>query len=226
MVIGCLARFRELLQFVIVLSSLLIVLSSLLDASMFVLQEFIAKPSVAVLFKLTKAQWVELATHYGLQFNPSLKKDEIKEKVLGYMVQEEIFSEVEVEMLQHPSQLIALRQIELDEKRLEVEKLKADNERLRLTRNLSTVGDTGCFKIEVALKFVPKFNEDDPEGFFTHFEKSAGLHSWPQDKWVLLINNSLTGRAQEVFSALDDSQIEDYEFVKKKNCTACLRESS
>lgn len=38
---------------------------------------------------------------------------------------------------------------------------------------------------------------------------------WSQDKWVSLINNSFTGRAQDVFNALDDTQIEDYNFEKK-----------
>lgn len=182
-------------------------------AIMFVLNDFITKPTVTALFKLTKAEWVALATHYKLQCSPSLRKDEVKQSVLAYFVKEEIFTEEEVDLLEHPNHLIALRQIELEEKRLEVEKLKADNDKLRLTHNPSSTACT--FKTEVALKFVPKFDEEDPEGFFTHFEKSAGLHAWPKDKWVLLINNSFTGRAQEVFNALDVTQIGDYDFVKK-----------
>ena len=182
---------------------------------MFVLEDFIANPTVTALSKLTKVQWVSLAAHYRLEYSLGSRKDEIKQLVLQHMLKEEIFSEEEVEMLERPSNLIALRQIELEEKKLEVERMRADNERIRLSRSPTPVEcEPDYFKIDKALKFVPKFNEKDPEEFFTHFEKSAGLHAWPQEKWVLLINSSFTGRAQEGL------------LPRETNCITCIQESA
>ena len=44
--------------------------------------------------------------------------------------------------------------------------------------NASLIQDLGqhireqvpSFKLEKAMRFVPKFSEEEPEGFFTHFE--------------------------------------------------------
>ena len=57
------------------------------------------------------------------------------------------------------------------------------------------------FKLETAMEFVPKFSEEEPERFFTFWKKTAALHNWPVDKWILLAQSSFEGRAQEVFTS-------------------------
>ena len=67
------------------------------------------------------------------------------------------------------------------------------------------------FNLNVAIKFVPKFNEEEPEWFFTHFERTAHLHAWPKNKWVLLVDSAFVGRAQEVFSAIGVTCVKEYD---------------
>ncbi|KAJ8049961.1 hypothetical protein HOLleu_02939 [Holothuria leucospilota] len=47
--------------------------------------------------------------------------------------------------------------------------------------------DTGVFNISKHIKFVPKFQEDNVEKFFNHFEKLGEQLKWPRDKWSILI---------------------------------------
>ena len=42
--------------------------------------------------------------------------------------------------------------------------------------------DTDYFRMSSAIKFVPKFQEHDPEQFLLNFEKSMEIHNFPKDK--------------------------------------------
>lgn len=63
-------------------------------------------------------------------------------------------------------------------------------------------------------KFKPKFNERDPDTFFTLFEWIAEARGWPNKERTLLLQCVLTGRAQEVYSSLPLSDCNDYDIVK------------
>lgn len=41
--------------------------------------------------------------------------------------------------------------------------------------------------------------------------------TWPREKWTLMIQGSLEGKAQEAYAALDSTQGKDYDVVKKNN---------
>ncbi|KAJ8022637.1 Stress response protein nst1 [Holothuria leucospilota] len=75
--------------------------------------------------------------------------------------------------------------------------------------------DTGVFDVAKHVKFVPKFQEDNVEKFFNHFEKLGEQLKWPRDKWSILIQSNFTGKAQEVYSALSIEDSMDYDKVKK-----------
>ncbi|KAJ8049249.1 hypothetical protein HOLleu_01918 [Holothuria leucospilota] len=75
--------------------------------------------------------------------------------------------------------------------------------------------DTGVFDVSKHVKFVPKFQEDNVEKFFNHFEKLGEQLKWPRDKWYILIQSNFTGKAQEVYSALSIEDSMDYDKVKK-----------
>ncbi|XP_047476425.1 uncharacterized protein LOC125030432 [Penaeus chinensis] len=104
------------------------------------------------------------------------------------------------------------RQYTLESRKLDLEMFKAENERMRL---MQRPNQEHYPHFQDAIKFVPKFNETEPEYFFIHFERVAALHSWPEDKWVLLVHSAFVGRAQEVFSALDLVQSQNYHLVKE-----------
>ncbi|KAJ8048539.1 Protein split ends [Holothuria leucospilota] len=56
----------------------------------FNLDEFVASPSVEELDLLKKSEIVKVAKHYGIEFQPLMRKDEIKRYVLEYLVDESI----------------------------------------------------------------------------------------------------------------------------------------
>ncbi|KAJ8017848.1 hypothetical protein HOLleu_44492 [Holothuria leucospilota] len=54
----------------------------------FNLHKFVASPSVEELDSLKKSEIVKVAKHYGIEFQPLMRKDEIKRYVLEYLVDE------------------------------------------------------------------------------------------------------------------------------------------
>ncbi|KAJ8048306.1 hypothetical protein HOLleu_00566 [Holothuria leucospilota] len=54
----------------------------------FNLDKFVASPSVEELDSLKKSEIVKVAKHYGTEFQPFMRKDEIKRYVLEYLVDE------------------------------------------------------------------------------------------------------------------------------------------
>lgn len=69
------------------------------------------------------------------------------------------------------------------------------------------------------IKLVPPFHESEVDAYFVAFERIAGKLRWPNDMWALLLQCSLTGKAQEICTSLPIEQSLDYEVVK----TAVLR---
>src|SRR6218665_3253076 len=123
---------------------------------------------------------------------------------------------------------------------LELRKLEVERERLALAEReqirkhgLRTQGirvdevghteDTDSFRMSAAIKFVPKFQEQDLEQFLLNFEKSMEIHNFPKDKWTALIHTKLTGKASKVFSALSTEQCKDNDVVKAALLTAYSR---
>ncbi|KAJ8035102.1 hypothetical protein HOLleu_22216 [Holothuria leucospilota] len=86
------------------------------------------------------------------------------------------------------------REHEFRLKQLELGVIKASDPKIGL--------DTEGFDVSKHVKFVPKFQEDNVEKFFNHFEKLGEQLKWPRDKWSILIQSNFTGKAQEVYSAL------------------------
>ena len=190
---------------------------------MFSVSEFEQNPSARALVDLTKAQWFELAIHYQIPAAPSLRKHEVRDIVINGLVSQDVIqredlgtvfaSTGQVSQMSNVSETMSQSQIDLEREKIAVERIKAENERMRLTHNMAE--DITHFKLQQAIKFVPKFNEEEPDWFFTHFERTALLHGWPKDKWMLLIDSAFVGRAQEVFTAIDLASVQDYEYVKK-----------
>ncbi|KAJ8038531.1 hypothetical protein HOLleu_15981 [Holothuria leucospilota] len=56
----------------------------------FNLDKFVASPSVEELDSLKKSEIVKVAKHYGVEFQPLMRKDEIKRYVLEYLVDESV----------------------------------------------------------------------------------------------------------------------------------------
>ena len=62
-------------------------------------------------------------------------------------------------------------------------------------------------------KLVPPFQEKEVDKYFAHFEKVADSLSWPKDRWLLLLQSVLVGKAQEIYGSLSVEQSSNYEHV-------------
>ncbi|KAJ8020406.1 hypothetical protein HOLleu_39989 [Holothuria leucospilota] len=201
----------------------------------FNLDKFVASPSVEELDSLKKSEIVKVAKHYGIEFQPLMRKDEIKRYVLEYLVDESILPStvLETAITVPTDNTFELKRLEIEmSKEVRLKEMEREREKEREAREHEfrlkqlelgvikasdpKIGlDTGGFDVSKHVKFVPKFQEDNVEKFFNHFEKLGEQLKWPRDKWSILIQSNFTGKAQEVYSALSIEDSMDYDKVKK-----------
>ncbi|KAJ8036167.1 hypothetical protein HOLleu_20054 [Holothuria leucospilota] len=223
----------------------------------FNLDKFVTSPSVEELDSLKKSEIVKVAKLYGIEFQPLMRKDEIKRYVLEYLVDEGVLpstvletaitvptdntfelKRLELEMNKEIrlKEMVREMQKEKEEREMQMQREKEEREererreekarehefRLKqlelgvIKGSDPKIGlDTGGFDVSKHVKFVPKFQEDNVEKFFNHFEKLGEQLKWPRDKWSILIQSNFTGKAQEVHSALSIEDSMDYDKVKK-----------
>lgn len=120
-----------------------------------------------------------------------------------------------------------LRKLELqlerdrDERQFQLRKLElelnAKTAQISATHSVSA-NESGSaapvFDVFKNIRMVPPFSEKEVEKYFSHFERVAESLKWPKEFWTLLLQCVLTGRAQEVYSALTVEQSREYETVK------------
>ncbi|KAJ8022625.1 hypothetical protein HOLleu_37579 [Holothuria leucospilota] len=219
----------------------------------FNLDKFVASPSVEELDSLKKSEIVKVAKHYGIEFQPLMRKDEIKRYVLEYLVDESILPSTVLEtaitvptdntfelkrLEMEMNKEIRLKEMEREREREEREREERGGKRRKRKKGggearehefrlkqleLGVIKgsdpkiglDTGVFDVSKHVKFVPKFQEDNVEKFFNHFEKLGEQLKWPRDKWSILIQSNFTSKAQEVYFALSIEDSMDYDKVKK-----------
>jgi len=70
------------------------------------------------------------------------------------------------------------------------------------------------FRVEAAVKLVPKFSESDVETFWISFEKVAELNNFPPDKYAAILQAHLTGKALKDFTELSVEECRDYPTIK------------
>ena len=70
------------------------------------------------------------------------------------------------------------------------------------------------FRVDAAVKLVPKFNESDVEAFLIGFEKVAELNNFPRAKYSAILQAHLTGKALKVFTELSTEDCKDYNILK------------
>ncbi|KAJ8029608.1 hypothetical protein HOLleu_29048 [Holothuria leucospilota] len=164
-----------------------------------------------------------------------MRKDEIKRYVLEYLVDESILPStgLETAITVPTDNTFELKRLEMEmNKEIRLKEMEREREREKEAREHEfrlkqlelgvikasdpKIGlDTGGFDVSKHIKFVPKFQEDNVEKFFNHFEKLGEQLKWPRDKWSILIQSNFTGKAQEVYSALSIEDSMDYDKVKK-----------
>jgi len=74
--------------------------------------------------------------------------------------------------------------------------------------------NANIFDVVKVTKFVPLFDEDDPQEFFLQFERVANTLNWPREFWTLLIQTVLKGKGRSSYLSLSTAQQLDFDLVK------------
>ena len=98
------------------------------------------------------------------------------------------------------------REHQLTLRRLELESRHVDSDNIAQRQS--------AFRVETAVKLIPKFNEHDIESFLISFEKIAQLNNFPEDKYAAVLQAHLTGKALKVFTELSVAECQHYPTLK------------
>lgn len=106
-------------------------------------------------------------------------------------------------------------QAQKDSETLEAEKfLRLKELELGVTKPTGSHGIPTGFDVSRNIRLVPPFKETEVDKYFPHFERVATSLGWPKNVWTLLLQCVLTGKAQEVYSALTPEEGLDFDIVK------------
>ena len=168
-----------------------------------------------------------------------MRKHEIKNILVQYFVDEEIFNEnalsliVEsVSSLKELELKFQIRQLEIQEREKEREWEEREKEREREEREKEREFQLRMREIEMQeranqpkqkieynfdvtkhIRLVPPFQEKEGDKYFLHFEKVAENLNWPKEHWTLLLQSVLIGKAREIYTQLGVEQSHHYETV-------------
>lgn len=204
---------------------------------MAVIDAFISSPSHEFLDGCTKEQLLDIAEHYGILIKDKRLKENVKIVLVTELIRNGILETKMEESVPGASNLqsfsfeqqkeLLLLQMEHEKVKQRSEQGKIELEKAKLElefQKLSLIKEgkifnsdqeqSMSFSLVSSLKLVPKFNEEDPDTFFTLFERMAKLRNWSDDNRVTLLQCVLTGKAQVAFSSLSLDDCKDYDQVK------------
>lgn len=170
--------------------------------------------------RLKKDQLITLAEEEEVELEKDMTKPAIAACLIKVLGLEEMWSE------QDREKDIALQRQERElkrwdkekEKERELQRLDEEKERARLEVEKAAVMGRKAeqtFDINRARSFMPLFDERAVDVFFEMIEKVAMESEWPEEKWPLLVQSVLTGKAQRAVAALDSRVGLEYESLRK-----------
>ena len=123
--------------------------------------------------------------------------------------------------------VIEKERVEIEKGKIEMEKLRINLQREKvelvkegkMDQNLLATGGSSAiekrpFDLVTNLRLMPKFNEKEPETFFSLFERLADSRGWPAADLTVMLQCVLTGKAQDAYSALSVTDSLSYATVK------------
>ena len=190
---------------------------------------FVESPSRTKLHRFSKPELLEVAKQYNIALDTEehKTKDSIKRKLFDVFAETGVLpprtpvkntSPTSPSAPHSPSETIRLRELDLEQRRLELEtelakqRLELERDRLKLEAEKSK--NKTVFDVAKNIKLVPPFSETDVERYFPHFERVATNFAWPKDQWASLLQCVLTGKAQEIYSSLPVANSVIYADVK------------
>uniref|UniRef100_T1HQU6 SCAN box domain-containing protein n=1 Tax=Rhodnius prolixus TaxID=13249 RepID=T1HQU6_RHOPR len=190
----------------------------------FDLLKFQTSPSLEMLNTAKKDDLIEIVNLFEIPLvKSSMKKCEIKDRLIQFFLDKNIFEINTTESVDHESTFSELDCSNKD--RLELCRLQVELERekihLRLKelefaqgKNTNTCNNN-FFDIARNIKLVPSFQEQHVDKYFLHFEKIACSLGWPQQYWTMLLQSVFTGKARDVYTQLSIEQSSSYPVVKE-----------
>ena len=206
------------------------------------LEDFFKTPSELFLEDCTKDQLLKIADHYEIVISDKRLKDTVRAILRANLQERKVLpgkpgsvvgdapgstsftfeQQKELLLLQMAHDKIKC-EAEQDRISLEREKLSLLREGRLSREDMQALGGERVsahsrvphFDLVGNLKLVPKFNEKDPETFFSLFERVADARGWPGADRTVMLQCVLTGKAQEAYSALSVTDSVNYKSVKE-----------
>ncbi|KAK0144238.1 Pro-Pol polyprotein [Merluccius polli] len=192
---------------------------------------FIESPTEALLDSCTKEALLQIAGYYKVAISDADRKlkDRVKDALKSALMDKGILvGEVTLKLtpdapldtegltFEQRKELIML-QYEQD-RIMQRDRLnhqaELDHERGKREANQGKRDSEGASETAADLRLVPKFNTDDPDTFFSLFERLAEARQWSPGRRCLLLQCVLTGRAQEAYASLSKEDSTNYSAVK------------
>lgn len=193
-------------------------------------ETFVQSPSEELLNSCTKDQLLQLVEHYGVDIGDRKLKDEIKLCLRSVLVHSGILpgkSTSVNELNESPLDTLTFEQkrellmLEMEKERLAMDQMRISLERERFQfekeklKSISVGSTRKEFDLVSNLRLVPKFEESDPDTFFSLFERIANSRGWPDEDRVVMLQSVFTGKAQAAYSALSEHESRVYKTVKE-----------
>ena len=190
---------------------------------------FIDDPSASILNSCSKKQISAIADHYKVDIGDQRRTVDCLKEILSGALEEQrilvrasgseelsaqtVLTFEQQNVLLSKQGEIARLQLELEQTKLRVlrEQREANLAPGRVDPARAHDGSDGSGS---NLRFVPKFNERDPDTFFTLFERVSEAKQWPDSERILLLQCVLTGKGQEAYAAVCAQESLTYEQVK------------
>ena len=206
-------------------------------------EDFVSESTIEKLLKLKREHLISLMSHYGLVVDKSKRKAQIRDVLISHMLKNDILNDDALEYIskEEKSEALMIKEMELEHQRemklreleyeREQEKEKREHEKELKLRELEIMAaekeKDRVMKVKLErsklehfdaskyVKFVPPFIEKDCDKYFLLFEKVAKDLNWPLDKYTILLQSALKGKASDTYTALSPEQTSAYQFVKE-----------
>ena len=206
------------------------------------LEDFFKTPSELFLEDCTKDQLLKIADHYEIVISDKRLKDTVKSILKANLQERKVLpgkpgsvvgdAPGSTSFTFEQQKELLLLQMAHDKMKCEAEqdRISLEREKLSLLREgrlsredmqalggerVSAHSRVPHFDLVGNLKLVPKFNEKDPETFFSLFERVADARGWPGADRTVMLQCVLTGKAQEAYAALSVTDSVSYKSVKE-----------
>ena len=170
---------------------------------------FVANPKLSGLTTLKRSELVALVNHYDLEVLSGMRKGDVQKLVSDYLLDENVVSDdeacedeksaIKLKRLELQGRdrereaQVRLKELEIREREIAVQIKAKELELATATARSSSASEQ--FDVTRHIRFVPPFQETEPDKYFLHFEKIATSLSWPEKVWTLLLQSVLVGKA-------------------------------